>query len=80
MSNVASRNEDVTGYINCFPGALLGLFYSSCFAIFSKLFVAGFSMTCPVRLLEVDVGSSRPINRGQIGVDGDADGQMITDH
>ena len=32
---------------------------------------------CPVRFLEVDVGSPRPINRGQFGVDGDVDGQMI---
>ena len=31
----------------------------------SKVFVAGFSMTCPVRLLEVDVGSPRSINHGQ---------------
>ena len=34
-------------------------------------------MTCPVRFLEVDVGKPRLINRGQIGVDGDEDGQMI---
>ena len=27
--------------------------------------------------IEVDVGSPRPFNRGQIGVDGDEDGQMI---
>ena len=33
---------------------------------------------CPVGFLEVDVGSTRPINRGQFGVDGDEDGQMIT--
>ena len=34
-------------------------------------------MTCPVRILDVDVGSPRPINRGQFGVDGDEDVQMI---
>ena len=32
---------------------------------------------CSVRFLEVDVGSPRPINRGQFGVDGDEDGQII---
>ena len=32
---------------------------------------------CPVRFLEVDVGSPRPINHGQFGVDGDEDGQKI---
>ena len=42
-----------------------------------KVFVAGFSMTCPVRFIEVDVGLTRPFNRGQFGVDGDEDGQMI---
>ena len=44
---------------------------------FSKVFVAGFSTTFQVRFLEVDVGSPRPINRGQFGVDGDEDGQMM---
>ena len=37
-------------------------------------------ITCPVRFLEVDVGSPRPYNRGQFGVDGDEDGQMIARH
>ena len=75
--NAAGRNEEATGFIYCFPESLFGLFDSSSFPSFSQVFVAGFSMTCPVRLLEVDVGSSRPINRGQFGVDGDEDGQMI---
>ena len=66
-----------TGFIHCFPEGLLGLFDSSCFASFSQVFVAGFSITCPVRFLEVDVGSPRPINRGRCGVDGDEDWQMI---
>ena len=34
-------------------------------------------MTCPVRCLEIDVGSPRLVNRGQFGVDGDEEGQMI---
>ena len=34
-------------------------------------------MMCPVGFLEVDVGSPRPINRGQFRVDGDEDGQLI---
>ena len=34
-------------------------------------------MACPVRFHEADVVSPRPINRGQFGVDGDEDGQMI---
>ena len=68
------RNKEATGLIYCFPEGLLGLFDSFCFASFSKVFVAGFSMTYPVRFLEVDVGL---INRGQFGVDGDEDGQMI---
>ena len=42
------------------------------------VFVAGFSITCPVRFLEVEVeGSPRPINRGLFGVDGDEGRQMI---
>ena len=55
----------------------IGLFDSSCFARFSQVFVAGFSITCPVHILEVDLCSTRPMNRGQFGVDGDEDGQMI---
>ena len=66
-----------TGFIHCFPEGLLGLFDSSYFASFSQVFVAGFSIACPVRFLEVDAGSPRPINRGQFGVDDDDDGQMI---
>ena len=77
MLNAAGRNEEAIGFIHCFPEGLLGLFDSSCCAIFSKVFVAGFSAECPVRFLEVDVGSPRPINRGQFGVDCDEDGQMI---
>ena len=53
------------------------MFDSSCLASFSKVFFIGFSIKFPVRFLEVDVGSPRPINRGQFGVDGDEDGQMI---
>ena len=74
---MAGQNKDATGFIHCFPESLLGLFDSSSFANFSQVFVAGFSITCPVRFLEVDVGSLRPINHGQFGVDGDEDGQMI---
>ena len=75
--NAAGRNEEATGLIHCFPEGRLGMFDSSCFASFSKVFVIGFSITCPVRFLEVDVGMSRHINCGQFGVDGDEDGQMI---
>ena len=77
MLNAAGRYEVASGLIHSFPEGLLGLFDSSCFASFSKVLLAGFSMTCPVRFLEVDVGSTRPNNRGQFGVDGDEDGQMI---
>ena len=77
MLDAADRNEEATGLIHSFPEGLLGLFDSSCFASFSQVFVAGFSITCPVRFLEVDLGSPRPINRGQFGVDGDEEGQMI---
>ena len=77
MLNAAGQNEESTGFIICFPVGLLGLFDSSCFASFSQVIVAGFSITCPVNFLEVDVGSPRPINRGQFGVDGDEAGQMI---
>ena len=77
MLNAAGRNEEATGFIPCFPEGLLGLFDSSCFASFSKVSVAGFSIICPVRFLEVDVGSPRSINRGQFEVDGDKDGQMF---
>ena len=75
MTNAAGRNEKATSFIRCFPEGLLGLFDSFCFDSLSKVFVAGFSIACPVRFLEVDVGSPRPINRGRLGVDGD--GQMI---
>ena len=78
--NAAGRNDEATDFIHCFPEGLLGLFDSSCFASFSKVFVADFSIACPVRFLEVDVGSPRPINRGQFGVDGDEDRQMIAGH
>ena len=77
MLDAAGRNKEATGLIYSFPEGLLSLFDSSCFASFSQVFVAGFSITCPVRFLEVDVGSPRPINRGQFGVDGDEEGQMI---
>ena len=77
---MTSRNEEATGLIHCFPEGLCGLFDSSCFTSFSKVFVAGFSIMCPVRFLEVDVGSPRPINHGQFRVDCDEDGQMITSH
>ena len=75
--NAAGRNEEVTGFLRCFPARLLGLFYSSCFTSFSQVFVAGFSIACQVRFLEIDVGSPRPINLGQFGVDGDEDEQMM---
>ena len=78
MLNEAGRNEETTGLIHCFPQGFLGLLDSSCFASFSKEFVAGFSMTIPVRFRDVDGGSPRSINRGQFRVDGDEDGQMIT--
>ena len=77
MLNAVGRNEEATGFVHCFPEGLLGLFDSPCFTSFSQVFVADFSITCPVRFLEVDVGSPWPINRGQLGVDGDEDGQMI---
>ena len=77
MLNAAGRNEKTTGFIHCFPECRLGLFDSSCLASFSKIFVAGISISCPVRFIEVDVGLPRPINRGQFGVDGEEDGQMI---
>ena len=66
-----------TGFIHCFNEGLLGLFDRSCFTSFSKAFIAGFSIACPIRFLEVDVGSPWPINRGLFGVDGDEDGQVI---
>ena len=68
---------EATDLIHCFPEGFLGLFNSSCFSSFSKVFVAGFCITCPVRFLEVDVGSPRPIHSGQFGVDGHEDGQII---
>ena len=76
--NATGLNEEATDFIHCFPEGLLGLFDSSCHASFSKVLLAGFNITCPVRFLEVDVGSPRPNNRGQFGVDGDEDGQMIS--
>ena len=68
---MAGRNEEATSLIHCFPEGLLGLFDSSCFASISKVFVAGFGITCPDRFVKVYLGSLRPINRGQYGVDGD---------
>ena len=76
MRPAGRKQREATGF-HCFHEGLLGLFDSSCFASFSKVFVAGFSITCPVRFLEADVGSPRPINRWQFGDDGDEDGQMI---
>ena len=72
-----ARYEEATGLIHCFPEGLLGMFVGSCLAIFSNVFVAGFSIICPARFIKIDVGSSRPINRGQFGVNGDENGQMI---
>ena len=63
----------MNGLIHCFHECLLGLFDSYCFASFSKAFVAGVSITFPVRLLEVDEDTPRDINRGQFGVGGDED-------
>ena len=77
MLNAAARNDETIGLNHCFPEGLLGLFDNSCFASISQVFVAGFSIACPVLFIEVDVGSTRPINRGQFGVDGDEDGLII---
>ena len=77
MLCVAGRNEEATGLKHCFPEGILGLIGSSCFVSFSQVFVAGFSITCPVCFLEVYVGSPRHMNCGQFGADGDEDGQMI---
>ena len=77
MLSAAGQKEEATGLIHCFPEGLFGLFDSSCLASFSKVIVTGFSITCPVRFLEVDVGSPRPIYHGQVGVDDDEDEQMI---
>ena len=63
VSSAAGRNEGANGLIHCFPEGILGVFDSSCFASFSKVIVVGFSITCTVRFLEVDVGSPRPIDR-----------------
>ena len=68
----AGRNEEATGFIQCFPEGLLGLFNSLCFERFSKVY----RIACC--FLEADVSSPWPINRGQFAVDGDEDGQMIT--
>ena len=76
MLNAAGRNEEATGLIHCIPEGLFGMFDSFCFACLSNVFFAGFSITCPVRFLEIDIGSPRPINRGQFGVDGYEDGLM----
>ena len=69
-------NEEAAGLIRSSTEGL-GLFDGSCFVNFSKVFVAGFSLTCPVRFREVDVDSPRPLIHGQFGDDGDEDGQMI---
>ena len=75
--NAAGRNEEATGFTHCFPQGLLGSFDSSCIASFRQVFVAGLSIPCPIRFVVVDEGSPRPINRGQFGVGGYEDGQMI---
>ena len=62
-----------TAFLKVFSACYKFLF----FARFSKVLVAGFSISCSVRFLEVDEDSPRPINRRQIGVDGDKDGLMI---
>ena len=77
MSNASGMNLEAIGPIHCFPEGLLGMFDSPCFASFCKVFVAAISIACPVCFLEVDVGSPRPINRGQFGVDGGEDRQMM---
>ena len=77
MLNAACRKEDVAGFIHSFPEGILDLFDASCFASFSKVFVAGFSITCPVIFLEVDVRSPWTFNRGQFGLNDDKDGQII---
>ena len=38
---------------------------------------AAFGIACQLRFLVADVGSPRPINFGQFGVDGNEDWQMI---
>ena len=75
--NAAGRNEEPTGFIHGITYDRLGLFDSCCFACFSKVFVAGFSITCSVRFYDVFIGSPWPYNRGQFGVVGDQDGQVI---
>ena len=45
--------------------------------LFCQLLPGILEHTLPVSVLEVDVGSPMPINRGQFGVDGDEDGLMI---
>ena len=70
MLNAADQNEEVTGFVHSFSDDRI----SSCFVSFSKVFVTGFSITCPVCFFD---GSLRPIYRGQLGIDGDEDGQMI---
>ena len=71
---MAGGIDEANGLIHCFHECLLGLFDSSCFTSFSKVFAAGFSPhQCPVRSLGVDVVPPRPTNRVQFGVDGDED-------
>ena len=62
--NASGRNEEASGLIFCFP------FYRRCSRLvrqylFRKVLVAGFSIAYPVRFLEADAGTPRPINRGQ---------------
>ena len=64
----------------CFPEGHIGMFEICSFAIFSKVFIAGFSITCPFRFHDIDVGSPLSINRGQFEVVGDKDGQVFADH
>ena len=59
------------------PLASEGLVRQFLFRQFSKVFIASFS---PIRCLEVVVDSQRPINRGQIGVDGNDDVQLNASH
>ena len=77
MSTAAGLNEEAIGPMHSFSEGFLGLFDISCLTSFNKICVERFSIACPVRFLEVDVRSPRPINREKFGVDGDEDGQMI---
>ena len=69
-----------TGLIRCFPEGLIGMFDICIFAIFSKVFIAGFCMTCPFRFHDIEIGSPLSINRGQFEVVGDEDGKVFADH